>query len=343
MAYAVSFSGPGFSSDLAGLFTHQLRESALKPGETCLCITDTAWDPAYGAACMAAARALGAEAFLTTFPWNEEASPKALSALCGVADLIVYMTSQRLHYRQEIAEALDRGARVLCCMEEPHVLHRMRADPEVRRRALAGAKLLDSARQIRITSAAGTDLVMDKSGRGALANYGVADTPGHLDFWGLGAVQSAQREDSTNGRLVLDVGDACFHIGRFIEHPVVMDFEDGRMVSIEGGLDARLIQAELEAAGDDRAMVAGHMAWGVDRRARWTQMITQTPNTGGGGADSESTYGTIQIEIGSNDDVGFKGSNRSRAHLGLCLRNANLALDGVPIIQGGAFIPTELI
>jgi 2,5-dihydroxypyridine 5,6-dioxygenase len=341
MAYAVSFSGPSFSADFVGLFTHQLQASALRPGEICLCITDTAWDPAYGAACMAAARALGAEAFLSTFAWNEEASPKALAALAGVADLIVYMTSQRLHYRGEIAEALARGARVLCCMEQPHVLHRLRADPDVKRRALAGARLLDVARQIRITSSAGTDLVMDKTGRGALANYGASDTPGHLDFWGLGAVQSAQLEGTTTGRLVLDIGDCCFHIGRFVESRTILEFDAGKLVAIEGGLDARLIRAELEAAGDG-AMVAGHMAWGVDRRARWTQMITQTPNTGGGGADSESTYGAIQVEIGSNDDIGFKGRNRSRAHLGLCLRNASLYLDGAPIIEDGAFVPPDL-
>lgn len=213
----------------------------------------------------------------------------------------------------------------------------------VRRRALAGARLLDGARQIRITSSAGTDLVMDKSGRAALANYGVADTPGRLDFWGLGAVQSAQLEGSTTGRLVLDVGDACFHIGRFVEQQVVLEFDAGALVSIDGGLDARLIRAELEAAGDPGAFKSGHMAWGVDRHARWTQMVTQTPNTGGGGADSESAYGVIQVEIGSNDDVGFKGSNRSRAHLGLCLRNANLFLDGTPIIAGGAFVPPELV
>jgi len=71
-------------------------------------------------------------------------------------------------------------------------------------------------------------------------------------------------------------------------------------------------------------------------------MITQTPNTGGGGADSESTYGAIQVEIGSNDDIGFKGRNRSRAHLGLCLRNASLYLDGAPIIEDGAFVPPDL-
>ena len=69
------------------------------------------------------------------------------------------------------------------------------------------------------------------------------------------------------------------------------------------------------------------MAWGVDPRARWVQPITQTPDTGGGGADVESYAGTVQVQLGSNDDVAFGGHNRGRAHLGLGLRGATLCLD----------------
>ena len=334
MAYARSYDHPAFAGDLAALFRHQLQASALIPGEVCACITDTAWTPAYAAACMNAATSLGAQAFQTVFGWNAPPPARPLQAMCDAADLIVYMTAHTLHYRDEIRQALARGARVLCCMEPPHVLDRLRFDPGVRQRALAGAALLEPARRIRITSPAGTDLAMDKTGRSGLANYGVADTPGHLDFWGLGAVQAAQLEGTTEGRLVLDVGDCVFHLGRYVAAPVTIDFERGRIVRIDGGLDARLIRDELNAAGEN-AFLAGHMAWGVDPRARWTQPITQTPDTGGGGADVESFAGTVQVQIGSNDDVSFGGKIRSRAHLGLCLRGASLSLDGKPVIVDG--------
>jgi 2,5-dihydroxypyridine 5,6-dioxygenase len=337
MAYGRSYTHPAFAGDLTELFRHQLQASALAPDEVCACITDTSWSPAYAAACMSAASALGAQAFQAVFGWNRPPPARALQAVCEAADLIVYMTAHTLHYREEIGRALARGARVLCCMEPPHVLDRLRFDPQVRERALAGAARLDTAREIRITSAAGTDLTMDKAGRRGLANYGAADTPGHLDFWGLGAVQAAQREGTTTGRLVLDTGDCVFHLARYVETPVTLDFEDGRLVSIAGGLDARLIRAELEWAGAN-AFLAGHMAWGVDPRARWTQPITQTPDTGGGGADVESTAGVVQVQLGSNDDVAFGGAIRSRAHLGLCLRGATLFLDGRPVVSDGRLV-----
>lgn len=334
MAYARNYDHPAFAGDLASLFRHQLQASALSPGEVCACITDTAWNPAYSSACMSAAVCLKAQTFQSVFGWNAPPPTRPLRAVCEAADLIVYMTSHTLHYRDEIRQALDRGARVLGCMEPPHVLDRLRFDSEVRQRALIGAAMLESARMIKIESLAGTNLTMDKTGRMALANYGAADTAGHLDFWGLGAVQAAQVEGSTEGRLVLDVGDSVFHLGRYVETPVTIDFEQGKITKIDGGLDARLIRDVLESAGEN-AFLAGHMAWGVDKRAHWTQPITQTPDTGGGGADVESFAGTVQVQIGSNDDVCFGGTIRSRAHLGLCMRGASLSLDGQAVISNG--------
>jgi hypothetical protein len=50
----------------------------------------------------------------------------------------------------------------------------------------------------------------------------------------------------------------------------------------------------------------------------------------------------LQVQLGSNDDIAFGGRNRSRAHLGLCLRDATLYLDGDAILAGGAFLPEAL-
>ncbi len=342
MPDARSFSGEFAAADLTGLFRHQLEACRLAEGEECLCITDTAWNPAIAAACLTAALSLGANAHVLTFPASRAITERALASALAGADLIIYMSGFTLHYRPEVRAALARGARVLCVMQPVHVLQRLNADADVRRRAMAGAERLSAARRIKITSQAGTDLTMDKSGRPGLAAYGFADQPGHLDFWGGGMVQAAQIEGTTEGRLVLDVGDVCFMLARFVESPVEILFERGRVTAINGGLDAKLIRHCLDAAGDEGATLAGHMAWGVDRRARWLAPILDTPDQGGGGADSEAYLGNIQIEIGSNDDVIFGGKNRSAGHMGLCLLGANLWLDGEAIITDGRFVPPDL-
>jgi 2,5-dihydroxypyridine 5,6-dioxygenase len=325
---------------LVDLFRHQLAASRLVPGERCLAITDSAWDPACAVACVEAARALGAEPQLVVLRADQPVDGPALATAVH-ADLVVYMTSFTLHYRPEIRAALDAGARVLAAMQPAAVLARLPYDPEVRRRVTAGAALLDPARTIRITSAAGTDLVMDKTGRRGLAHYGAADRPGQLDFWTAGMVQAAQREGTLEGRLVLDTGDCCFRLGRFVEAPTAIVFERGRAVAFEGGPDAARIRTALEAGGDDAAFMAGHMAWGMDDRAEWGPQVFAGPDAGAG-AHIEAFDGNVQIEIGSNDDVAFGGRNRTPVHLGLCIRHASLWLDGTPVIAEGRFVPESL-
>ena len=326
---------------LVDVFRHQLAASRLAPGERCLAITDTRWDPACAAACVAAARALGSEVEVLVLPADEPIDGTVLMSAAGY-HLVVYMTSFTLHYRPEIRAALDAGARVLAAMQPAAVLARLPFDPEVRRRVSAGAALLDPALEIRITSPAGTNLVMDKSGRRALAHYGAADRPGQLDFWTAGMVQAAQLEGTLEGRLVLDAGDCCFRLARVVEQPAAIVFERGRAVAFEGGRDAALIRAALEAGGDEAAFMAGHMAWGMDDRAEWGPHVFTSPDHGGG-AHIEAFDGNIQIEIGSNDDVAFGGRNRTSVHLGLCLRRANLWLDGTPVIAEGCFVPAALL
>jgi 2,5-dihydroxypyridine 5,6-dioxygenase len=343
MPYDRSFSTALAAVDLVDLFARQFEACRLKRGEFCALVTDTAWNPVYAAAALGACKQLGAEASLTTFSIDGDVPARALGAVCAAADLIVYMSFFTLHYRSEVRAALDRGARALCVMQPLHVLRRLSFDAEVRRRALAGAALLDQASAITITTPAGTRLAWSKAGRRGLASYGAADAPGRLDFWGGGMVQAAPIEGTAEGRLVLDVGDVCFMLARFVESRVAITFEEGRIVAIEGGLDAKLLRHAIEAAGEPEAFMAGHMAWGVDHRALWLAPTIDTPDQGGGGADSEGFYGNVQVEIGSNDDILFGGRNRSKLHMGLCMLGASLSLDGAPVIEGGRFVIPELV
>ena len=328
------------SPDLVALFSDQLAASGLVAGEHCLALTDTTWDPRCAAACEEAARAVGASVAISRFEGTRPPDARALAS-AAEAELVVYMTGWPLHYRREIGDALAAGSRVLAVMQPPAVLARLPFNADVRRRVAAGAQRLAPAAEIRVRSAAGTDLVMDKTGRRALAHYGAADRPGCLDFWTAGMVQAAQLEGTTEGRLVLDVGDCCFRLGLCMRDPVTIIFERGRVVAIEGGDEARQIREALASGGDPQAFMAGHMAWGMDARAEWGPHLFQDGHEGGG-AHIEAYDGNVQIEIGSNDDVAFGGRNRSTVHLGLCLRNASLWLDGVPVIDTGRFVSDEL-
>jgi 2,5-dihydroxypyridine 5,6-dioxygenase len=342
MAYGRMVTSVGAATELVGLFRYQLDHCSLKPGELCIVVTDTAFNPVYAASCVGAALLLGAEAYQVTLPHSHPLPARSLGSAWKEADLLVYATTHTLHYSRAMREALDAGLRALMVVQPLHVIQRLTADADVIRRTKAGAKRLGPARQVRIWSEAGTDLTMEKTGRPALAHYGVADEPGHLDFWGAGMVETAQLEGTLEGTLVLDIGDVIFHLGRYVERPVRITFREGRAVAFEGGLDAVLLKEFLESYRDEHALMAGHTSWGTDHRALWGAQAVQFPEPGAGGADTEACLGNVQIEIGSNNDVCFQGKNVSRAHLGLCLRNCSLSLDDEVIVERGAFVPSDL-
>jgi 2,5-dihydroxypyridine 5,6-dioxygenase len=337
MPYARTTTGPHVAAELIGLYRRQLEACRLRPDESCLIITDTAYDPTPSAACLGAALALEANPALLTLPFSRPFRGESLAATLAEADLIVGFTTHRLHYDPYLRAALDGGTRALLAVQPSHVLQRLTADPEVVARTRLGAERLASATTLSITSPHGTELTMTVSGRPALAHCGVADEPGHFDFWGAAMVEIAPLEGSVEGTLVLGRGDQVFHLGRYIDDEVRIQFEKGRAVSIGGGLDAVLLESHLSSYDDPNAFLAGHVAWGTDHRASWTAPLVQFPEAGAGNADTEGFLGSVQVELGSNDDQFFGGTIRSDAHLGLCLLGASVALDGERVIEAGRF------
>jgi 2,5-dihydroxypyridine 5,6-dioxygenase len=327
MPYPRTRSGPYAAFDLVPIFRHQLQACRLQANERCLVLTDTAHDPAPSAACLRAALDLGADALLVTLPLERAEQGAYLAPLYRASDLIVAVTPTRVHYDPHLRAALDGGARALMVVQPNHALERLRADPLVVERTRAGAARLARAERLRFTSLAGTDLTMRIEGRNALAHCGVADAPGQFDFWGAAMVEIAPHEGTVEGTLVLAPGDQVFHLGRFITEPVRLRITAGRVTSIEGGVDAVLLDRYLSDLDDDAAYLVGHVAWGTDHRARWTALLEQFPEAGAGNADAEGTWGSAQVELGSNDDQYFRGAIRSAAHLGLAMLNVTIELD----------------
>ena len=342
MAYGQQPISPSALAEMIAAFRHQLSFCRLSANESLAVITDSAFHPHYAAACFGAGLDLGANVFQVILPQGKPWSEPVLRSVFAEADLIVYSTTHALHYAEAMREALDGGKRALMAVVPPHVLQRRVADPALIRRAKFGAELLDRAQHVRVTSDAGTDLVIETGGLPGVATYGVADEPGHLDFWGGGFFQKAIQEGGVEGSLVLDTGDQIFHFARYVDRPVRIAFEAGRICAIEGGVEAHLIRTLLDSYDDPKALLAGHMAFGADPRADWTAEGSQFPVTGGGGADAEAAYGNVQIEIGSNNDVMFRGSNATRAHLGLCALNCSVWLDEEPLLDHGEYVPPEL-
>ena len=129
--------------------------------------------------------------------------------------------------------------------------------------------MLEEAKEIHVTSAAGLDYVMRKDGRKGAYQCGIADEPGRWDHWPSGLVTCAPLEDSAEGRYAASRATCCSGSGAMPGRAVEMTIKKGRIVKIEGGTDAYLLQSYLDSNGDEGAYRFSHAGWGTDDRADW--------------------------------------------------------------------------
>ena len=71
-----------------------------------------------------------------------------------------------------------------------------------------GAKILKT-KEIRITSASGSDFTCKKERRPGHAQSGIADAPGSWDNFGFGCSACAPEEYSAEGKLAYEPDDIC--------------------------------------------------------------------------------------------------------------------------------------
>jgi 2,5-dihydroxypyridine 5,6-dioxygenase len=323
-------------ADLVPHFEHVLRLCKVRRGEAVLIFTDPLFPhDAYPAAALAAASSLGAQAYILTAQSDQGVEDKLIRAAWTHADMVLGMSfmpgSHSWMYADVHSEALAAGARVLMVQEPPAALKRMLPSEDVARCGLAGAEVLEKARQVRIVTRSGGDLTLRKDGRRGSYQCGVADVPGRWDHWPTGMVYCAPLEDSADGTLVVQAGDVLLTSLRYVQSEMKLTFRQGKVTSIEGGADAQQVWDMLQAVGDDGAFRLAHAGWGTDPRADWRYI----------GMDSESLLGAITIALGRNifdspaPHCGMGGANRSKLHFDICLRGASLFLDGAAIIDQG--------
>lgn len=331
-------------AEVVGLFRSELELCNVHAGETIMVFTNGATNPNYAPAIFGACTELGANPLEVSVPvssrWTQS---KAISDLWAAVDMVIATTKPGSDwlYSEAHENALASGTRTLMLQEPLDVLRRMFPDPTVRARTAAGERLLAQGTTLRVKSVAGTDLLMSKDGRPAVGQSGVADRPGRWDHWPSGQVVTAPIETTAEGQLVIAPTDIVLPLGRYVESPVTCTVHQGRITSIEGGTDARLLSDLLESAKDPNAYVLGHIGWGTEHRAMWDEMGTRYRDHGGE-MDVESYYGNMLICFGSNTMGPLAGRNRTASHVDIPTRGHSFWVDNIQVLDSGRFLPTDL-
>ncbi len=329
------------------MFESTLRLCGVAPGDACAVLSETQTRAELPALAELALARLGARPFHLVLPGKALAAPVPVRST-GASDaigrlepvvqalaastLVVDCTVEGLQHAVELPRILANGARVLVISHEhPEILERCvpRAgdEPQVR----DAMRQLKAARQMHVTSAAGTDLRIDLAGARIGGVWGFSAKPGTLTHWPGGLVLAFPAAGSVNGVLVLDRGDVNLTFKRYLQDPVTLVIQNDHAVHVEGDhVDGELMRGYFAAWGDPSAYAVSHVGWGLNRRARWDAMNFYDKRDFNG-TELRAFAGNFLYSTGANEVAG----RHTLGHFDLPLRGCTITLDGVPVVERG--------
>lgn len=329
-------------------FVDVFRLCGVQPGEACAILSETQTRPVLPQLAELALARLGARWFHLTVPTPKQTAPvpvrstgasdaigrlqPVVSALAG-SGFVVDCTVEGLQHAVELPEILKGGARVLVVSHEhPEILERTAPKAEDEAVVRDAMRRLRAAKQMRVTSAAGTDLAVNLQGARVGGVWGFTAKPGTLTHWPAGLVLAFPAAGSVSGTLVLAPGDVNLTFKRYLADPVRLRIADDHVVEIEGtSVDADLMRGYFEAWGDRSAYAVSHVGWGLNRGARWDAM-TFYDKADFNGTELRAFAGNFLYSTGANEVAG----RHTLGHFDLPLRGCTVALDGEAVVVNGA-------
>ncbi len=273
-------------------------------------------------------------AYLGTTPLTGNA---AAMALCKASDLVIDL--MLLLFSPEQVEILESGTKILLAVEPPEILARMVPTLADRDRVRAAGQRIEAAREMNVSSPAGTNLVCALGQYPAVLEYGFVDVPGRWDHWPSGFVLTWPNEGKSNGRIVIDRGDILLPMKTYAAAPIEMIVKDGYVTAIEGDLDAELLRDYMEAFRDPEGFAMSHIGWGLQDRARWSTLgLYDREQTIA--MDARAFAGNFLFSLGPNTEVG--GNRNTACHIDIPLRHCTVMLDGQPVVRDGRVVADQV-
>jgi leucyl aminopeptidase (aminopeptidase T) len=172
----------------------------------------------------------------------------------------------------------------------------------------------------------GTDLSFDLGQYQVRAHTGVAKR-GTLAGLPGGQVTVVPDDGSAQGTLVIDRSVAVPE-SRALTEPITLKVRDGTVVSIEGGLEAKALDAFLQNLDTPSMYHLTELGIGANRRCRLAGLGHHPEDT--------HTCGTVSFALGC--DVHLGGLVRAPAHVDMTMRFPTLTIDGRDVVCGAAIV-----
>lgn len=187
-------------------------------------------------------------------------------------------------------------------------------------------KYLENSSEIRVTTAAGTDLKFYKRHRQpGFFNGVVKDGRGYSSA--SIELYIPIEETMTSGTLILD--GSYGYLGR-VEQPFRILLKDGRMTEIEDSPSGKKLQEYLEQYHDERMYIAAELGIGLNSYSKCRGECY---------IEDESAYGTFHIGFGRNLALG--GTQEASGHFDLVTHNPDIYADNRKLMERGKIILPE--
>lgn len=267
--------------------------------------------------------------------WAIQGNRAVIEALKRV-DVIVDCTVEGLIHAPEWPEIESSGRTRLLVItnEHPEILERTEPKAEFGPRVERGIEMLKAASEMRVTSAAGTDLIIDLRGAPCGGTPGFATTPGAVAHWPGGLCLAFPGNNCVNGRIVMDVGDMNLTFKTYLTSRIDCTIENDFITEIKGdGIDALHFREYMEAWDDRNAYGMSHVGWGMHPGARWVS-AAMYDRRDMQAVEFRALAGSFLWSTGANQYAG----RYTLGHFDLPMRNCTIALDGQIVVKDGVLM-----
>ena len=302
-------------------------------GERFAIIVDDATDSEIPRELARAALALGADPVVVSFAPRARSGaepPASAAAAMAAADVVLCAASTSLYHTSAKAAAQRAGARG--DFNAPYRGDAWRSGAmtadfmTIRERAERLAALWRRAREVRITSPAGTDLRATVEGREPMAWLtGICRNPGEVSALPGGEVSLPPLEGTSEGVVVWE--RVASDLGA-LDGPVTITVRAGRATRIDGGASAERLRAIVAMVTD--ADNIGEIGIGLNPAARIGDEITE----------AKKAFGTVHIALGDSANE-YGGLIECDVHLDGLVMEPTIEFDGVPVVVAGRHVYDE--
>lgn len=240
------------------------------------------------------------------------------------AAVIFAPTSFSISHTQARLEATGRGARIATMPGITPEIFRRALPVEYRELKRAGERIaaeLSAAATCRVTSPAGTDLILRLEGRTAICDDGNLQAEAAWGNLPAGEAFIAPIETSGEGSIVFDGALAGYGM---LREPLRVTLARGRANDADGEAAQWLLDT-LDAGGPTGRLIA-ELGIGTNPQAVLTGSILE----------DEKAVGTAHLAFGTS--ASFGGTNVSRVHIDGILLQPTVELDERPLIQKGELL-----